>query len=132
MMKIKDAVRISASMPLYFEAVFIDKDGKVMQHPKQKDGLDIMVDGGFTGNFPIRLFDSSGCNHSTLGFRIDSDEQIESDHASKDIAPMPVGNFKQYMNAFYNMVIQNLNRQRLTDEDWQRTVSISDGRVGPR
>jgi NTE family protein len=57
-MKVKDAVRISASIPLYFEAVFIDKDGKVISHPKRKEGLDIMVDGGFTGNFPIRMFDN--------------------------------------------------------------------------
>jgi len=132
-MKIKDAVRISASIPLYFEAVFIDKDGRVVQRPKQKEGLEIMVDGGFTGNFPIRMFDSSSTrNYSTLGFRIDSDDQIKNDRKEKDIAAMPVGNFKQYMAAFYNIVIENLNRQQLTEEDWQRTVSISDGHVGPR
>jgi len=132
-MKVKDAVRISASIPLYFEAVFIDKDGKVISHPKRKEGLDIMVDGGFTGNFPIRMFDNTaGSIHSTLGFRIDSDEQIKSDHEQKTIAAMPVGNFKQYMAAFYNIVIENLNRQQLTEEDWKRTVSISDGKVGPR
>lgn len=132
-MKVKDAVRISASIPLYFEAVFIDKDGKLVRHPKQKPGLDIMVDGGFTGNFPIKMFDSSAKrNLATLGFRIDSDDQVKSDQELKNIAPMPVGNFKQYMNAFYNMVIENLNRQQLTQEDWQRTVSISDGKIGPR
>jgi NTE family protein len=132
-MKVKDAVRISAGIPLYFEAVFIDKNGKVLHRPKQKDSLDIMVDGGFTGNFPIKMFDSSAKpNLATLGFRIDSDDQVKSDHELKNLAPMPVGNFKQYMNAFYNMVIENLNRQQLTNEDWQRTVSISDGDVSPR
>src|SRR5258705_1367133 len=132
-MKVKDAVRISASIPLYFEAVFIDKDGHVVRHPREREGLDIMVDGGFTGNFPIRLFDSAGrSNYSTIGFRIDSDDQVKSDRESKELAPMPVGNFKQYMAAFYNMVIENLNRRQLTEEDWQRTVSISNGNVGPR
>jgi len=132
-MKVKDAVRISASIPLYFEAVFLDKDGKVIRHPRDKKGLDIMVDGGFTGNFPIRIFDTlSRCNYSTLGFRIDSDDQIKNDRDSKSIAAMPVSNFKQYMNAFYNMIIENMNRQQLTKEDWERTVSISDGKVGPR
>jgi len=132
-MKVKDAVRISASIPLYFEAVFLDKEGKVIRHPKDKEGLDIMVDGGFTGNFPIRIFDTpSRYNYSTLGFRIDSDDQIKNDRDSKNIAAMQVGNFKQYMNAFYNMIIENMNRQQLTEEDWQRTVSISDGNVGPR
>ena len=132
-MKIKDAVRISMSIPLYFEAVFIDKDGKVSKRPKQKEGLDIMVDGGFTGNFPIKIFDTvMQANFSTLGFRIDSDEQIKNDSEGKQIAAMPVGNLKQYLNAFYNIVIENLNRQQLTKVDWQRTVSISDGKIGPR
>ena len=131
-MKVKDAIRISMSIPLYFEAVFIDKDGTVIKHPKEKEGLDIMVDGGFTGNFPIQLFDSSQTNFTTLGFRIDSDEQIKNDLEQKNIASLPVDNFKQYMSAFYNMVIENLNRRQLTNDDWKRTVSISDGRIGPR
>ena len=132
-MKVKDAVRISMSVPLYFEAVFIDRDGKVIHHPKQKEGLDVMVDGGFTGNFPIRMFDMlSQTNLSTLGFRVDSDEQIKNDRERKNIAAMPIGNLKQYMNAFYNMIIENLNRQQLTEADWKRTVSISDGKIGPR
>ncbi len=132
-MKVKDAVRISMSIPLYFESVIIDTDGKVIQHPKNKEGLDVMVDGGITANFPIRIFDT-GTNHdqATLGFRIDSDEQIKNDRESKNMAPMQVGNFKQYLKAFYNIVIENLNRQQLTPEDWQRTVSISDGKIGPR
>ncbi len=132
-MKIKDAVRISISIPLYFEAVFIDKDGNTIPHPRKKEGLDIMVDGGLTGNFPIRMFDTlSRTNIATLGFRIDSDEQISNDIQGKSIAAMPVGNLKQYMAAFYNIVIENLNRQQLTKEDWARTISISDGKIGPR
>ena len=92
-MKVKDAVRISMSVPLYFEAVFIDKYGKVIRHPKQKEGLDVMVDGGFIGNFPIRMFDMlSQTNFSTLGFRVDSDEQIKNDRERKNIAALPIGN----------------------------------------
>ena len=45
---------------------------------------------------------------------------------------MPVDDLKQYFGAFYNIVIENLNRQRLTITDWQRTVSISDGDVLPK
>jgi NTE family protein len=132
-MKVKDAVRISMSIPLYFESVFIDQDGKVIHHPKQTAGLDVMVDGGITGNFPVRIFDTgANYNAATLGFRIDNDEQINNDKALKVIAPMPVGNLKQYLNAFYNMVIENLNRRQLTAEDWQRTISISDGKIEPR
>lgn len=132
-MKIKDAVRISMSIPLYFEAVFIDKEGKVIHHPRQKENLDVMVDGGFIGNFPIFIFDtSSKKNIHTLGFRIDPENQIKNDQLAKTLATMPVGNFRQYINAFYNIIIENLNRTQLTEEDWKRTVSISDGNIGPR
>lgn len=130
-MKVKDAVRISMSIPLYFEAVFIDTAGHVVHHPRKKEGLDVMVDGGFTGNFPVTMFDGAG-NCCTLGFRIDSEEQIKNDKGEKNIAAMPVTNFRQYINAFYNIVIENLNRQQLSGEDWARTVSISDGRIGPK
>jgi len=50
-MKVRDAVRISAGIPLYFEAIFIDSAGRVFDHPKQKQGLNVMVDGGFLETF---------------------------------------------------------------------------------
>ena len=142
-MKVKDAVRISMSIPLYFEAVFIDEKGNTVKRPKNKKGLDIMVDGGLASNFPIRIFDSTRymdpsipnqflINPHTLGFRIDRDEQIRNDAEGKGLAPMPVDDLKEYFNAFYNLVIENLNRQALGAPDWQRTISISDGTIAPR
>lgn len=142
-MRVKDAVRISMSIPLYFEAVFIDSTGNVIKHPKKKNHLDVMVDGGFTGNFPIRMFDTARysvlsspagfqVNPGTLGFRIDRSEQIIADSTDGSLAPMPIGNFKEYTGAFYNIIIENLNRQTLSADDWKRTVSISDGKIGPK
>jgi NTE family protein len=142
-MRIRDAVRISMSIPLYFEAVFMDESGHVVKHPSNKQGLDVMVDGGFTGNFPIHVFDSTRYhsrsssnqyeyNSHTIGFRIDSDAQIKSDSAGKDLVELPINNLKNYLGAFYTIVIENLNRQTLTSADWTRTVSISDGGIGPR
>jgi NTE family protein len=141
-MRIRDAVKISMSIPLYFEAVFMDEDGKLVKHPSRKDNLDIMVDGGFTGNFPIHVFDSlvysfpdayiPRINYHTIGLRIDSDAQIKKDSTGKELAEIPIRNIKTYLGAFYNIVIENLNRQTLTSDDWARTVSISDGGVGPR
>ena len=131
-MKVKDAVRISISIPLYFEPVFIDTSGKTFYHPKQKQELDMMVDGGILENFPIHIFDKQQPDIYTIGFRIDHDPQIENDKKDRSLAEMPVDNLTQYFGAFYNIVIENLNRQRLTDADWQRTVSISDGDVLPK
>lgn len=140
-MKVKDAVRISSSIPFYFEAMFIDSVGNAVRHPKNKTGFDVMIDGGFTGNFPIKIFDSvahSGgtrkviVNHETIGFRVDNDLQISSDSNGCRLVEMPVRNFKQYGRAFYTIVMENLNRQALTEDDWKRTISISDAAVRPR
>jgi NTE family protein len=142
-MRIRDAVRISMSIPLYFEAVFLTADGRVIDHPRKKEDLDIMVDGGFTGNFPIRIFDSSRysfqvqsnvhlSNMHTLGFRIDKEEQIRNDSLGKELAEMQINSIKNYFGAFYTIIIENLNRQSLNDNDWARTISISDGGIKPR
>jgi len=45
---------------------------------------------------------------------------------------MPVTNLKEYTAAFYNMMIENLNRQSLSTDDWKRTVSIADAEIAPR
>ena len=71
-------------------------------------------------------------NHQTIGFRIDSDEQIKNDGTKKGLTTMPINNINNYLGAFYNIILENLNRQTLTDDDWKRTVSISDGRITPR
>lgn len=140
-MRVKDAVRISGSIPLYFEAVLVDKQGHVSRSPRNPKGLDVMVDGGFIANFPIRIFDSiptgTGMepvitNSATLGFRIDSEKQIEYDREGKGLAGMPITGFKGYLRAFYTIMLENLNRQLLLPDDWKRTVSISDGGFSPR
>lgn len=136
-MKVKDAVRISMSIPLYFEALIIDSAGHVISRRDAKPYHDIVVDGGFTGNFPITIFDSRSLdsrivNPNTLGLRIDTPEQIAYDAASRGIAPIPIHRFKTYVGAFYNFVIENLNRSQLTTADWERSVSISCGDIGPK
>ncbi|MBT1688695.1 patatin-like phospholipase family protein [Dawidia soli] len=137
-MKVKDAVRISMSIPLYFEAVCIDSVGRVVDHRQATTRDDIMVDGGFMGNYPIFLFDSiPAAGHrtataNTLGFRIDTPEQIRYDTSRNGLAPIDIGRLNQYIGAFYNYVIENLNRSGLTDADWKRTVSISSGAIGPK
>jgi NTE family protein len=140
-MKIKDAIRISMSIPLYFEAVLIDSTGRIINQKKIKGSYDLMVDGGFTGNFPITIFDTLHLdnhgmkrvvNRETIGLRIDAPEQIKYDSLQLGLAPIPIQRFKNYMSAFYIYVIENLNREKLTSEDWSRTVSISSGMIGPK
>jgi NTE family protein len=141
-MKVKDAVRISMSIPLYFQAVLVDSIGNTFYEQNENNSLDLMVDGGIIGNFPIQLFDSVVVdslnkevripNYETIGIRIDSDEQIEKDASSKKLAPYPIENFNDYITAFYIMVIENLNRNNLTEEDWKRTISVSSVGITPK
>jgi NTE family protein len=138
-MKVKDAVRISVSIPLYFQAVCIDSTGRIKSRRKDWTPMDdIMVDGGFTGNFPITMFDSLSMtnvripNPCTVGLRIDVPDQIDHDRNRKGLAPVKIQSFKNYMGAFYSYVIENLNRQTLTPDDWSRTISISSGSIGPK
>jgi NTE family protein len=140
-MRIKEAVRISMSIPLYFEAVMIDTIGRVLPRKHNHTYYDLVVDGGFTGNFPIAIFDSTAIidgkelripDKFTLGLRIDAPEQIASDSLQNGLAPIPINRFRNYVGAFYNYVIENLNRGQLTSDDWKRTVSISSGTIGPK
>ncbi len=140
-MKIKDAVRISMSVPIYFEAVFIDEEGKVYKKPNAKENLDVVVDGGIIGNYPIFMFDSIAYqdgktyripNMKTIGIRIDSEQQIKNDTVAPELVAMPIRNMTDYINAFYILILENLNRPTLTAEDWKRTISVSDTGISPQ
>ncbi len=141
-MKVKDAIRVSMSIPLYFEAVFIDSSGTVIKKPGNRNDVDLVIDGGITGNYPIELFDSivvdaSGkkvrkANPETIGVRIDSDSQIGYDQVTQELAPLKISDFNEYMQAFYIFVLENLNRNKLVREDWERTISVSSVNIGPQ
>jgi len=147
-MRVRDAIRISMSIPLYYEAVWIDSTGKIIQKPKDTKDLDLMVDGGILGNFPIHIFDSTNYfpantymdsaknafakNPETIGVRIDTDEQINSDKNNTGLAPYEINEFTDYIGAFYNIILENLNRQSLDADDWKRTISVSSKDIGPK
>jgi NTE family protein len=141
-MRVRDAVRISVSVPLYFEAVQIDSTGAVCRKPRGRPGLDVVVDGGIVANYPIFLFDSLSAdslrrpvrypNPRTIGVRIDSEAQIAQDSLGRELAPQPIGRLPQYLGAFYNLVIETLNRSQLTPADWERTISVSSVGIAPK
>jgi NTE family protein len=140
-MKVKDAVRISMSIPFYFKPVLIDSTGKVICKPENKSYYDLMVDGGFIANFPIFIFDSTCIidnqmkrieNIKTLGIRIDSESQIDLDKSSGGLSMVEINTLVDYINAFYLFVLENLNRQQLTKKDWERTISVCSSGIGPK
>ena len=56
-MRVKDAVRISMSIPLYFQGVWINAEGEIVDLPKTTTGLELLIDGGLLANYTIFMFD---------------------------------------------------------------------------
>jgi NTE family protein len=84
-MKVKDALRVSMSIPFVFQAVFIDSTGRVLGKRERNGDYDIMVDGGFISKFPIQLFDAKDslgrytANPFRLGLSIHTKDQLTAD-----------------------------------------------------
>lgn len=90
------------------------------------------MDGGLTANYPLDLFDTAGRpNPETLGLKLERPEQIRQFATSDAIAPYAIRNLNDYVSAFYNYVIESLNRRPATAE-MGRTVYISMEGVRPR
>jgi len=136
-MRIVDAVRASMAVPLYYEPLVIDDMGKVMDVRNYEDKHHVLLDGGFLSNFPIWAFDDStlyDCySEQTIGFRIDSDYQIQVDRTKSNL-PLyySVHGTMDLVGSVYYIMKENLNRFILTPYDWKRTVSISDCGIGPK
>jgi NTE family protein len=143
-MRVADAVRISMSIPLYFRAVLLDEQGRVIQgKPAKGQPVQVMVDGGMMANYPVDMFDkprylSAGTpqtvpdargnvfNSETLGLRLDRAEQIALDTTAtgrQALAPYDIKDFGSYIGALYNITEENLNPAH--PEDWSRTISIN-------
>lgn len=130
-MRIKDALRISFSIPLYFEPVIIDEAGAV-QHDRNNMNFHLMVDGGLLSNYPIHIFDSTKYinpdssgnmyqqNKSTLGLLLDKPEQL--DYKQQGNYPLPIHTLTGYVSAVYQTIIDKPNPD---DTSLKRTVSIS-------
>jgi len=137
-MSIKTAVRASASVPLYFGAVFIDSAGNVIEHPKKYVHYNVYIDGGLLANYPINIFntDSDNTNNSinehTLGLKLDRPEQIEYAKHNTGIAPYNIHSFPGYIAALYNITIETLNKSIPHDEEKKHTVYISTSNLSPR
>jgi NTE family protein len=136
-MRIVDAVRASMAVPLYFEPLVINDNGGVVDVKNYEDKDHVLLDGGFLSNFPIWVFDDSTqfdcASNQTIGFRIDSDYQIQVDR-TKTKLPLyyTVHGTLDLVGSVYYIMKENLNRFILKPYDWKRTVSISDCNIGPK
>ncbi|MGK7392743.1 MAG: patatin-like phospholipase family protein [Candidatus Cyclobacteriaceae bacterium M2_1C_046] len=127
---IREAVRMSMSIPLYFQAF-----------PYKKD---IMADGGVAYNYPVNLFDhveflsnpengdqvsysqkQGYCfNHETLGFRLDSTQVINYALDDWSLQPVEISGIKGYCTGLISFMMEMANKRHLHQNDWNRTIFI--------
>ncbi|MDZ4822139.1 MAG: patatin-like phospholipase family protein [Flavobacteriales bacterium] len=135
-MRIADAVRASMAIPLYFEPVIINEDGKKIGRKEMKPTDHILVDGGLTAIFPLQVFDSiSGEENGamkTLGLHVESAAQTANDFENGKMASFPIANVRDYVGAMYTIIKENMYRQTFTETDFSRSIAISDSGIGPR
>ncbi len=141
-MKIKDAVRISMSVPLYFEPVYMKDDGTITSRSDTAN-LHVMCDGGLLSNYPIQIFDDEkygDCvvsetkkqNKETLGLLLEKPEQIEYSKHYKGNYPIPVHTVRNYFGAVYRTLIDKPNPEASDTALLHRTITISNMNVSGR
>ncbi len=138
---VADAVRMSMSIPLFFAA-------------KRSPRNDVYVDGGVLDNYPVKLFDrkkyvdrysslpvyyedhndrlrQAGSsispyvfNMETLGFRLDSAEEIAMFRDQAEPVHHTVDDFFDYAYALVDTVLESQSNLHLHSDDWQRTIYI--------
>ena len=136
-MRVVDAVRVSMSIPLYYRAVWLDPEGKVVEEPKPEDECRLFVDGGLLMNYPVEIFDDgrymeaeqigSGkiFNTETLGLRLDRCEQIDHEIGKRSgLAPFEINDFNSYMSALSTLLMRNADPPHPRDPE--RTIYIND------
>lgn len=128
------AARVSMSIPLFFAAVFRSNQ--------------VLVDGGVTWNYPLDLFDDREYvaandpwqppavayptvydanqiyNKQTLGFRVDTQDEIKAEKESWRLPPAQIDHFVDYLKSLVGFMNDMANKLHLHDNDWHRTVAI--------
>lgn len=103
--EIARAVRMSISIPLYFDPI-------VLNHNNQKN---FIVDGGVFSNFPIWIFDVSGIPRwPTFGFKFERDATLKNKGNS----------FFSYALDLIESIIDNIDETHFIDSNRVRTISI--------
>lgn len=134
-MRIADAVRISMSIPLFYEAIWLDAQGKVWE--EGCPSCQLFVDGGLLMNYPVEVFDrpefikinylgeEKPFNTETIGLRLERCDQIEYDlNQNQTIAPRTIQDFGTYMSALSGLLMRNVAPPHPRDPE--RTIYIND------
>ena len=110
---IRDAIRASCSIPLYYTAKKIEKD--------------IYVDGGLISNFPIYVFDYKEddqlvSNPHTVGCKL-----ITSKSLIRIDGKM---NCKKFAKSLAQIIMDQVGNMHIKTNDWKRSIKIPTGVIG--
>jgi len=141
------AVRISGTIPLYFEPVALDNRLKKIKRNDTLSFVNYYVDGGMLCNYPISMFDTCDqnllnplfCdnvkfNRQTLGIKLERSQQIDSlnNHSIK-IPAYDITKFSQYLTAFSNLLMETLSRKYPgLQNEAGRTIYVNQGNISSR
>ena len=134
-LKVEDAVRRSMSIPIFFACA-------------RGANQDVLVDGGLTWNYPVNLFDHTDYlsdpangkpvnyanepgfvfNTETLGFRLDTTDELKWNLKDWHNEPVKIDNFIHYGWALITMMRAVANKIHLHQNDWSRTVFVDVGK----
>jgi len=118
--KIAKAVRMSMSIPVFFEPFKLkDIDGK--EH--------IIVDGGLLSNYPIWLLDDNSNNPPwpTIGFKFSTDTSDDSDQTDTCAQTNEIQNIFSYLMSLLQTMIDAHDKYHISNSngDFERTILIS-------
>ncbi|QZT32636.1 patatin-like phospholipase family protein [Caldalkalibacillus thermarum TA2.A1] len=101
------AVRMSCSIPYFFQPVMINQNKKKV----------VVVDGGLLSNYPIWIFDSKQTPRwPTFGFRLKGADRYQ---------PMKISGPFSMFKAIFTTMMEAHDRRHIEDHDAIRTVFIS-------
>ena len=121
-LEVAHAVRMSMSIPVFFEPVCVVNERTGREH--------VIADGGMLSNFPVWLFDSEDSRppaHPTFGLLLvepDPKVPIGERRPAPDDARRGAGDFVRYAKAMADMIMEAHDRLYVTDADFARTIPI--------
>jgi NTE family protein len=125
------AVRMSMSIPLFFEAVTFEQC--------------VYVDGGVSWNYPIDLFDGVtrqpvlghpavppevGVSPETLGFYLGTPQEIDAARQGWKPLPVSITGFKSYAQALLGFMLHTSTNLHMDEVALGRTVFIDNAGIG--
>jgi NTE family protein len=111
-MEVAEAVRISMSIPLFFETVKSDTN-------RDKNKTHIYADGSIMRNYPINIFDYNGINYETLGMQFKNKTKYSETR-----------NLIDYISNLFNSLLkvqEDLYNNDITNQG--RTININTGGI---